>query len=74
MTRDGSGAARAAAVNLSIASELRLRGLIALLRDDPRAQQFAETELRSFLAGDVADANVADANVAVLRERLQLWR
>jgi PucR family transcriptional regulator, purine catabolism regulatory protein len=34
------------------ASDVRLRGLIALLRDDPRVQRFAETELNALLAGD----------------------
>jgi purine catabolism regulator len=31
------------------AADVRLRGLIALLRDDPRVQAFAETELRGVL-------------------------
>ena len=34
------------------ASDVRLRGLIALLRDDPRVQRFAETELNALLVGD----------------------
>lgn len=33
----------------SRASDVRLRGLIALIRSDPRAQAFAETELRGVL-------------------------
>ncbi|AOW93826.1 PucR family transcriptional regulator [Rhodococcus sp. WMMA185] len=31
------------------ATDIRLRGLIALIRDDPRVQAFAETELRGLL-------------------------
>ena len=34
------------------AADIRLRGLLALLRDDPRVQRFAETELKSLLADD----------------------
>ena len=30
------------------ASDVRLRSLVSLLRDDPRVQQFAETELKPF--------------------------
>ncbi|BBY18209.1 PucR family transcriptional regulator [Mycolicibacterium litorale] len=51
------------------ASDVRLRGLIALLRDDPRVQQFAETELRALL---VDDDNRALSNLEVLRQYLQV--
>lgn len=51
------------------ASDVRLRGLIALLRDDRRVQRFAETELKALLAGD----RPGDlSNVTVLREYLRL--
>ena len=51
------------------ASDVRLRGLIALLRDDPRVQQFAETELKALLVADVAGGL---SNMEVLRHYLQL--
>ncbi|KUI31529.1 PucR family transcriptional regulator [Mycobacterium sp. IS-1496] len=51
------------------ASDVRLRGLIALLRDDPRVQQFAETELRALLLDD--DGRVP-SNLEVLRHYLQV--
>jgi purine catabolism regulator len=51
------------------ASDVRLRGLIALLRDDPRVQQFAETELKALLVADVARGL---SNMEVLRHYLQL--
>lgn len=47
------------------ASDIRLRGLVSLLRDDPRVQAFAETELGALLAGD-------PAHVDLLREYLRL--
>jgi PucR family transcriptional regulator, purine catabolism regulatory protein len=47
------------------ASDVRLRGLVSLLRDDPRVQTFAETELGALLAGD-------PALVDLLREYLKL--
>lgn len=47
------------------AADVRLRGLVSLLRDDPRVQTFAETELRALLAGDPGD-------VDLLREYLKL--
>ncbi|KUI30024.1 PucR family transcriptional regulator [Mycobacterium sp. GA-2829] len=50
------------------ASDVRLRGLIALLRDDPRVQQFAETELRALL---VDDDDRTPSNMDILREYLQ---
>jgi purine catabolism regulator len=51
------------------ASDVRLRGLIALLRDDPRVQQFAETELRALL---VDDDDRAPSSLEVLRQYLQV--
>ncbi|MGW0163302.1 PucR family transcriptional regulator [Mycobacterium sp. NPDC003323] len=47
------------------AADVRLRGLIALLRNDHRVQAFAETELKALLADD-------PANIAVLQEYLRL--
>lgn len=47
------------------AADVRLRGLVSLLRDDPRVQTFAETELRALLAGD-------PAHIDLLREYLKL--
>jgi len=51
------------------ANDVRLRGLIALLRDDPRVQQFAETELNALLASD-AEGNLSSLDV--LRQYLQV--
>jgi PucR family transcriptional regulator, purine catabolism regulatory protein len=50
------------------ASDVRLRGLIALLRGDARVQQFAETELRPLLM----DHGGASSNMELLREYLRL--
>jgi purine catabolism regulator len=50
------------------ASDVRLRGLIALLRDDPRVQNFAETELNALVASDIVGEL---SNLSVLREYLQ---
>lgn len=47
------------------AADVRLRGLISLLRSDHRVQAFAETELGALLSGD-------PANIEVLREYLRL--
>lgn len=47
------------------AADVRLRGLIALLRSDHRVQAFAESELKELLTGD-------QANLAVLQEYLRL--
>ncbi len=47
------------------AADVRLHGLVSLLRDDPRVQTFAETELRALLAGDPAQLDL-------LREYLKL--
>lgn len=51
------------------ATDVRLRGLIALLRDDPRVQQFAETELKALLAGEPGNE---PSHLEVLRHYLQL--
>jgi purine catabolism regulator len=51
------------------ASDVRLRGLIALLRDDPRVQNFAETELNALVASDIVGEL---SNVSVLREFLKV--
>ncbi|BBX71198.1 PucR family transcriptional regulator [Mycolicibacterium psychrotolerans] len=48
------------------ASDVRLRGLMTLLRDDPRVQRFAETELRPLLDRAVAE------DIDLLREYLSL--
>ena len=50
------------------ASDVRLRGLIALLRGDARVQQFAETELKPLLIDDGG----ASSNMELLREYLRL--
>ncbi|MDT5361254.1 MAG: PucR family transcriptional regulator, purine catabolism regulatory protein [Mycobacterium sp.] len=49
-------------------ADVRLRGLISLLQDDPRFQAFAETELRTLLTGENASA---PSDLAVLREYLR---
>lgn len=60
------------------AADVRLRGLLTLLRDDPRVQKFAETELKPLLLHDAraphdgAGAARADSAVAVLRAYLEL--
>ncbi|UXA19399.1 PucR family transcriptional regulator [Mycobacterium sp. SMC-4] len=48
------------------ASDVRLRGLMTLLRDDPRVQRFAETELKPLLDRGVA------SDLQMLREYLRL--
>ena len=50
------------------ASDVRLRGLITLLHDDPRVQTFAETELKALLVHDAAHGS---DDLAVLRGYLQ---
>jgi purine catabolism regulator len=50
-------------------SDTRLRGLIALIRDDPRVQAFAETELRTLLAHR---AKHGDELFTLLRRYLEL--
>jgi purine catabolism regulator len=49
-------------------SDVRLRGLLSALRDDPRVQGFAETELKALINSDI-EGTVS--NVAVLREYLK---
>ncbi len=51
------------------ASDVRLRGLITLLLDDPRVQMFAETELKTLLIHDAAQGS---DDVEVLRGYLEL--
>ncbi|MGE2834699.1 PucR family transcriptional regulator [Mycobacterium sp. SMC-4] len=48
------------------ASDVRLRGLMTLLRDDARVQRFAETELKPLLGSG------ASADIEMLREYLSL--
>lgn len=64
------------------ASDVRLRGLISLLRDDPRVQRFAETELKPLLSSG-ADSPEVDllreylnsaGNKAALAQRLHISR
>ena len=59
------------------ASDVRLRGLLSLLRDDPRVQSFAETELKALVTADAegAPSNAPSSpasNLVVLREYLRL--
>ncbi|MHC9297307.1 PucR family transcriptional regulator [Mycobacterium sp. LTG2003] len=51
------------------ASDVRLRGLITLLHDDPRVQTFAETELKTLL---IHDADHGENDLAILRGYLEL--
>lgn len=51
------------------ASDVRLRGLIALLQDDPRVQAFAETELKPLLRDE---SPRTPTSLAILREYLRL--
>lgn len=51
------------------ATDVRLRGLVALLRDDARVQKFAESELGPLLA---SDARHGESNLDVLRRFLEL--
>ncbi|MDV3127243.1 PucR family transcriptional regulator ligand-binding domain-containing protein [Mycobacterium sp. 21AC1] len=51
------------------ASDVRLRGLLALLHDDPRVLTFAETELKTLL---IHDADHGENDMAVLRGYLEL--
>nr|GLK39516.1 hypothetical protein GCM10017611_63870 [Rhodococcus wratislaviensis] len=51
------------------ASDIRLRGLLALIRTDPRVQAFAETELRGLLEHQ---ARHGGDSVGVLRSFLEL--
>lgn len=50
-------------------SDVRLRGLISLLQDDPRVQAFAETELKGLLA---SESDRTPTDFAILREYLRL--
>jgi purine catabolism regulator len=50
-------------------SDVRLRGLISLLQDDPRVQAFAETELKALLT---AENTGSPTDFKVLREYLRL--
>ncbi len=59
------------------ASDVRLRGLLSLLRDDPRVQSFAETELKALVTADAEGAqpnapSSPASNLVVLREYLRL--
>jgi PucR family transcriptional regulator, purine catabolism regulatory protein len=49
-------------------SDVRLRGLISLLQDDPRVQAFAETELKPLLT---AENDGKPTDLAILREYLR---
>jgi PucR family transcriptional regulator, purine catabolism regulatory protein len=51
------------------ASDVRLRGLLALLQDDPHVQAFAETELKALLRAEGARV---PSDLAILREYLRL--
>lgn len=50
-------------------SDVRLRGLISLLQNDPHVQAFAETELKSLLS---TENTGAPSDLAILREFLRL--
>jgi purine catabolism regulator len=50
-------------------SDVRLRGLISLLQDDPRVQAFAETELKALLTSESASR---PTDFAILRDYLRL--
>jgi purine catabolism regulator len=50
-------------------SDIRLRGLVSLLRSDPRVQRFAESELRGLILHDI---EVGDNCMDVLRGYLEL--
>ena len=49
-------------------SDIRLRGLVALLRDDPRVLRFAEAELRELILDDMASGM---DNMGLLRTYLE---
>lgn len=49
--------------------DIRLRGLVAMLRTDPRAQRFAEAELRTLILHDLSSG---DRLLDVLRAYLEL--
>ena len=50
------------------ATDIRLRGLLALLRHDPRVQQFVESELASLLT---AEARGQDGQLELLAKYLE---
>jgi PucR family transcriptional regulator, purine catabolism regulatory protein len=50
-------------------SDIRLRGMLSLLRDDPRLQRFAETELRALILHDIEHG---DNCMDILRGYLEL--
>jgi purine catabolism regulator len=50
-------------------SDIRLRGLLALLRGDPRVQRFAESELRALILHDIESG---DNCMEILRGYLEL--
>jgi PucR family transcriptional regulator, purine catabolism regulatory protein len=50
-------------------SDIRLRGMLSLLRGDPRVQRFAETELRALILHDI---ETGDNCLEVLRGYLEL--
>lgn len=62
------------------ASDVRLRGLLSLLQDDPRVQTFAETELQPLLVHDADDIEVLRGylelagNKSALAKQLHLSR
>jgi purine catabolism regulator len=66
------------------ASDVRLRGLVSLLRDDRRVQRFAETELKALLSqqetGKLSDLEILREHVrlagnkSALAERLHISR
>ena len=51
------------------ASDVRLRGLVSLLQNDPRVQAFAETELKALLT---AENSGTPSELEILREYLRL--
>ncbi|WP_307828425.1 PucR family transcriptional regulator ligand-binding domain-containing protein [Antrihabitans sp. YC2-6] len=50
-------------------ADIRLRGLVSLLRGDPRVQAFAEAELRALILNDIVSG---DRNIEILRGYLDL--
>ena len=52
-----------------LVSDIRLRGLVSLLRSDPRVQRFAESELRGLILHDI---EAGDNCMDVLRGYLEL--
>ena len=52
-----------------LVSDIRLRGLVSLLRSDPRVQRFAESELRGLILHDI---EAGDHCMDVLRGYLEL--